>query len=102
MSEFVQYLTEIFGIKEFELFDSYTWNNAEFLSYLLDRQIDYKNGKVLDMSQLHKDILIAYDFTRKEKRMFIEEEIEKIEKFLAFSAIFCYNNTIKIQQGDLL
>jgi hypothetical protein len=77
MSEFIQYLTEIFGIKEFELFDSYTWNNAEFLSYLLDRQIDYKNGKVLDMSQLHKDILVAYDFTRKEKRMFIEEEIEK-------------------------
>ena len=77
MSEFVQYLTEIFGINEFELFDSRTWNNAEFLSYLLDRQIDYKNGKILDMSQIHKDIIVAYDFTRKEKRMFVEESLEK-------------------------
>lgn len=77
MSEFVKYLTEIFGIKEFEFFDSYTWNKAEFLSYLLDRLIEYKNGKTLDMAQLHKDILVAYDFTRKEKRMFIEESIEK-------------------------
>lgn len=77
MSEFVKYLTEIFGINEFELFDTYTWNKAEFLSYLLDRLIEYKNGKTLDMAQLHKDILVAYDFTRKEKRMFIEESIEK-------------------------
>ncbi len=77
MSEFVQYLMEIFGIKEFEFFDSYTWNKAEFLSYLLDKQIEYQSGKILDMSQLHKDILVAYNFTRKEKRMFIEENIEK-------------------------
>lgn len=77
MSEFVKYLTDIFGIKEFEFFDPYTWNKAEFLSYLVDRQIEYRDGKVLDMAQLHKDILVAYDFTRKEKRMFIEESLEK-------------------------
>lgn len=77
MSEFVKYLTEIFGINEFEFFDPYTWNKAEFLSYLVDRQIEYRDGKTLDMAQLHKDILVAYDFTRKEKRMFIEESIEK-------------------------
>jgi hypothetical protein len=64
-------------LNEFELFDKRTWNKAEFLSHLLDRQIDYKKGKVLDMSQIHKDIMVAYDFTRKEKRMFIEESLEK-------------------------
>ena len=67
MSEFVQYLRDIFGIKDFEFFDTYTWNKAEFLSYLLDRQIQYQKGDTLDMAQLHKDILTAYDFTRKEK-----------------------------------
>ena len=60
MSEFVKYLTEIFGIKEFEFFDSYTWNKAEFLSYLLDRLIEYKNGKTLDKASFKYDI-VDYD-----------------------------------------
>ena len=71
MTSFVRFLEDVFGIKEFEFFDTYTWNKEEFLSYLLDKQINYQKGETLDMAQLHKDILTAYEFTRKEKRMFI-------------------------------
>jgi len=77
MTSFIRFLEDVFGIKEFEFFDTYTWNKEEFLSYLLDKQINYQKGETLDMAQLHKDILTAYEFTRKEKRMFIEENIEK-------------------------
>lgn len=97
MSEFVQYLRDIFGIKDFEFFDTYTWNKAEFLSYLLDRQIQYQKGDTLDMAQLHKDILTAYDFTRKEKRMFIEESIEK-----RLWGVFIYLDNPGLEQFKLI
>jgi hypothetical protein len=97
MSEFVQYLRDIFGIKDFEFFDTYTWNKAEFLSYLVDRQIQYQKGDTLDMAQLHKDILTAYDFTRKEKRMFIEESIEK-----RLWGVFIYLDNPSLEQFKLI
>lgn len=97
MSEFVQYLRDIFGIKDFEFFDTYTWNKAEFLSYLVDRQIQYQKGEILDMAQLHKDILTAYDFTRKEKRMFIEESIEK-----RLWGVFIYLDNPGLEQFKLI
>jgi hypothetical protein len=77
MSNFPVFLSDIFEVKEFEFFDPHKWNTAEFLSYLLELQIKYQNGETIDMAQLHKDILGVYQFTRKEKRMFIEESIEK-------------------------
>lgn len=77
MSNFPVFLSDIFEVKEFEFFDPYKWNTAEFLSYLLELQIKYQKGETIDMAQLHKDVLGVYQFTRKEKRMFIEESIEK-------------------------
>lgn len=77
ISNFPLFLRDIFDIKEFEFFDPRTWNGAEFLSYLMDQQIAYQNGKEVDMAQLHQDILKVFDFNRKEKRMFIEESLEK-------------------------
>lgn len=77
ISNFPVFLKDIFDIKEFEFFDPYTWNGAEFLSYLMDKQIAYQKGQEIDLAQLHQDILKVFDFNRKEKRMFIEESLEK-------------------------
>lgn len=77
ISGFPLFLKDIFDIKEFEFFDPRTWNGAEFLSYLMDQLIKYNNGEEIDLAQLHRDILKVFDFNRKEKRMFIEENIEE-------------------------
>jgi hypothetical protein len=49
------------------------------------------------MAQLHKDILTAYDFTRKEKRMFIEESIEK-----RLWGVFIYLDNPGLEQFKLI
>jgi len=77
VSDFPLLLSEAYG-KKFDLFDKYTWNKAEFISYLVDRVLEFKSGKSLDLSQIHTDVLTAYDFTKEEKRTFLEKSIEEV------------------------
>ena len=76
MSDFIQLLETTFSTK-FELFDPRTWNSQEFLSYLLDRQIDFINGKDIDLAVLHTDILNVYQWTGPERKNFIEGNLEE-------------------------
>lgn len=77
VSDFPLLLSEAYG-RKFELFDKFTWNKAEFISYLIDRICEFKSGKPLDLSQIHTDILTAYDFTKEEKRLFLEQSVEEV------------------------
>lgn len=77
VSDFPFLLEAAYDIK-FDLFDKYTWNSAEFVSYLTDKVIEFKKGLPLDLSQIHTDIITAYDITKNEKRMFLEKSVEEV------------------------
>ena len=47
VSDFIQIL-EIVCQRKFELFDPQTWNSGEFLSYLMDQVMKFRNGGSLD------------------------------------------------------
>ena len=76
MSDFIQLLETTFMTK-FELFDSLTWNSPQFLSYMLDKQADFINGKDVDLAIIHSYLLNVYNWTISEKRKFIENNLEE-------------------------
>ena len=98
ISDIIQMLEKLYGDK-FELFDPRTWNTGQFASYLMDQQIKFQKGEVLDMVVLHDDILKVYDFTGAEKKRFINESIEEkiwaIFKFVT-NPNLVFNNIINI------
>ena len=71
-------LKKVFFINEFELLTPELYNNANFESYLIDRQIDLMNGKDVDFGEIYEAILTVGDFTAEEKRMMVYEKIEEI------------------------
>lgn len=76
ISDFPILLAKAFNLDSFEFFDTKTWNDPRFISYLMDKQIEFQSGLSIDLAQLHTDILNVYEFTSKEKFMFIEGDIE--------------------------
>lgn len=77
ITDLIQMLALLHGVKEFELFDSRTWNSGLFASYLLDRQMEFMSGEPLDMVVFHDDLLKNYQWTLAEKKRFIDEIIEE-------------------------
>lgn len=71
-------LKKIFSVEEFELLTPELYNNASFESYLIDRQIDWLNGKDIDFGEIYDAILTVGDFTGEEKRMMNYRKIEEI------------------------
>ena len=68
-------LQDALAIQEFELLD-YREVKPEFESYLVDRLIDWNTGKDVDFSLIKEAILLAGEFTGKEKLLLRQDDIE--------------------------
>ncbi len=65
------------GDIEFELLDFKTIHNGEFMSWIIDRLIEWKEGKDVNFSEIYRAILVAGDFTELEKTKFEYCSIEE-------------------------
>lgn len=71
-------LRAVLSIDEFEILTPELYNNASFEAYLIDRQVDWVNGKDVDFGEIYEAILTVGDFTATEKRTMMYERIEEI------------------------
>lgn len=68
-------LQDALAIPKFELLD-HREVKPEFESYLVDRLIDWNTGKDVDFSLIKEAILLAGEFTGKEKLLLRQDDIE--------------------------
>lgn len=66
------------GINEFEILMPEMYNNASFESYLVNKQIDWMEGKDVDFHEIYEAVLTVGDFTSEEKRLMINRKLEEI------------------------
>lgn len=77
ISDIFTLLKDSFGIKEFELLDHRQIVNGPFESYVLDRYIDFLEGRPVNFTELFEDILKVGDFTAPEKTLLSEGNPEE-------------------------
>lgn len=65
-------------IDEFEILMPELYNNASFESYLVNKQIDWMEGRDVDFHEIYEAILTVGDFTSEEKRLMINRKLEEI------------------------
>lgn len=70
-------LTTALNIEEFEILDPKSYLNGNFEAYLIDRMIDWRNGKNVDFSEIYNVILDIGDFTDVEKLKLENEQVEE-------------------------
>ena len=75
-TELVFILEYLFG-KKWDYRDPKLWNDARFASYLIDTQINFNEGKDIDLSVLHKDLINVFDFTKKERDILVDGNVEE-------------------------
>jgi hypothetical protein len=85
----------MFDLPEFLALETEQIQNAQFESWLLDRQLDWIEGRPVDFREVYDAILTAGDFIETEKRLF---EFNKIEEriWAIFLAVCDPKNTNKI------
>lgn len=66
------------GIDEFEILMPEMYNNASFESYLVNKQIDWMEGRDVDFHEIYEAVLTVGDFTSEEKRLMINRRLEEI------------------------
>ncbi len=66
------------GINEFEILMPEMYNNASFESYLVNKQIDWMEGRDVDFHEIYEAVLTVGDFTSEEKRLMINRKLEEI------------------------
>lgn len=87
ITDIFQLIKEAFGLSEFDELDERFCNNGPFLSYLIDKQIDWMNGKDINFEEIYKSILSAGEFSKKEKDLFKLGKIE--ERLWAIFLLVC-------------
>lgn len=87
ISDMFQLLKDAFGISEFELLNTKLINNGAFESYLMDRQVDWMQGKDIDFGDIYEAILTAGDFTKTERDLFEMGKVE--ERLWAIYLLIC-------------
>ena len=70
-------LKDAFGFKEFDLLDLRLCNNNLIESYLIDRQLDWQNGKDVNFTEIYEVILKEGEFSNTEKLLFKTGNIEE-------------------------
>ena len=65
------------GDVEFELLDYKTIHNGEFMSWIIDRLIEWKNGEDVNFGEIYRAFLLAGEFTGSEKLKFEYCDIEE-------------------------
>lgn len=73
--EMIQYAL---NIDEFEMFDSRILQTSKLESFLLEKCIDWQQGKVIDFGEIYDAMLINADFSSDEKLLFRLNDIEEI------------------------
>lgn len=66
------------GIDEFEILMPEMYNNASFESYLVNKQVDWMEGRDVDFHEIYEAVLTVGDFTSEEKRLMINRKLEEI------------------------
>lgn len=89
ISDLIMLLAHIYR-RNFELFDPKTWNDARFLSHLMDLQIDFMQGQDIDLAELHRDLLQAFDWTSSEKKLFISDQTLIEERLWAIFLVISF------------
>jgi hypothetical protein len=89
-------LCDALSIEEFEILDPKDIK-PEFESYLVDQYIDWKRGRDVDFSLIKEAILIAGEFTGKEKLLLDQDDVEE-KLWGIFLAISDPGRTIKINK----
>lgn len=70
-----EFLEVALSIEKFEILDT-RLVHPNFESYIVDRFIDWMNGEEVDFSEIQKAILVAGDFTEREKILLRQNDIE--------------------------
>ena len=70
VSDFFNLWRDSYGIEEYDYFNYKDPRVHEFLSYVMDRAIDWNNGKKVDLHELYESLLVFGDFTQKERNLF--------------------------------
>ena len=65
-------------IDEYQSLDIKNTACSEFNSYLLDKCIEWKQGKEIDFGEIYQAMLINGDFTSSEKLIFKDSNIEEL------------------------
>jgi len=75
ITRFWEFLADAILIPKFEILDL-TTIHPDFESYIVDRYIDWVNGKDIELKEIQEAILVAGDFTQNEKLLLKDKEIE--------------------------
>ena len=70
VSDFFNLWRDSYGIEEYDYFNYKDPRVHEFLSYVMDRAIEWNDGKKVDLHELYQSLLTFGDFTQKEKNLF--------------------------------
>lgn len=76
-SDIFSLIRDAYGLDGFDLIDHRYIANGPFESYLIDRQIDWLDGKDLNLSDLADSILKVGDFTGREKDILLQGHLEE-------------------------
>lgn len=87
ISDMFQLLKDSFGLDKFDILEEQNCNNGPFISYLIDKQIDWMNGKDVNFEEIYKSIIETGDFSEEEKDIFILGNIE--ERIWAIFLVVC-------------
>lgn len=70
-------IAKSFNIPELELIDTRQYQNGEFESYLVDRFIDWRNGKDVNFTDISDAVKLVGDFSESEKLMFLHGKLDE-------------------------
>lgn len=82
-----QLIKSSYGIDEFEIFDPRYCNNGVLESYLIDKQIDWIEGKDVNFEEIYNKLLELGDFSKSERIIFENGNIE--ERLWAIYLLAC-------------
>lgn len=72
-----QLIKDSYDIKEFDALDYGQIQNGSLTSWLIDRQIDWQEGRDVNFTEVYQALLTAGEFTSSEKKMFETSGIEE-------------------------
>ena len=70
-------LATVLGLRSFEILDPRVNRNGQFEAFLMDKQIDFMNGKDIDFTEIYDAILIVGEFTSSERLLLESGDIEE-------------------------
>ena len=77
VSNIWQLLADSIGIDKFEILEPRVYQNGSFEAYLIDRQIDWQDGKDVNFDEILDAIIRTGDFTGSERLLLNSGDIEE-------------------------